>query len=295
MNVNNWAFSIEVESARLLYKALGSRPSSAPYLSGDGFRSLCGRFYEGEGRFSFDAAKVKAGDRVFCESWHLREFLQGPGKEIHGPCSVISHNGDMNIDRAIAEMLPFGVSRLFAQNVTVGDPRISPLPIGLENRRLHCNGIPRDFDFLRKKPAAKMPRILSAFSVGTNVSARGPAAEQLAACAVCDSLPRTNSRAYRSLASRYMFIASPPGNGIDCHRTWEAMYLGSVPIVLRSEAMAAFEAQGMPLFIVDSYSEVAAWTQAKAASVFEEMAPRFGAQSLWFDYWKNIITGQNAE
>ena len=28
-------------------------------------------------------------------------------------------------------------------------------------------------------------------------------------------------------------MISPPGNGIDCHRTWEAIYLGSVPVVLK--------------------------------------------------------------
>lgn len=32
-----------------------------------------------------------------------------------------------------------------------------------------------------------------------------------------------------------LFVPSPAGNGLDCHRTWEAMYLGAVPVVLEKD------------------------------------------------------------
>jgi hypothetical protein len=35
--------------------------------------------------------------------------------------------------------------------------------------------------------------------------------------------------------ARCRWVLSPPGNGVDCHRTWEALYLGVTPIVLRTE------------------------------------------------------------
>ncbi|CAF4378106.1 unnamed protein product, partial [Adineta steineri] len=31
---------------------------------------------------------------------------------------------------------------------------------------------------------------------------------------------------------QYPFWLSPRGNGLDCHRTWEALYLDTIPIVL---------------------------------------------------------------
>jgi hypothetical protein len=98
-----------------------------------------------------------------------------------------------------------------------------------------------------------------------------------------------NSRAYRCPASRYMFVSSPPGNGLDCHRTWEAMYLRSVPIVLRSAAMEAFEALGMPMLVVDSYEELADWNEAQAIETRRKLEPRFDSEALWFDYWRRII------
>ena len=33
------------------------------------------------------------------------------------------------------------------------------------------------------------------------------------------------------------FVLSPPGNGEDCMRTWEAIYLGAIPIVTNSSQM----------------------------------------------------------
>ena len=34
--------------------------------------------------------------------------------------------------------------------------------------------------------------------------------------------------------AQYAFVASPPGNGFDCHRTWEALVLGCIVIVQNS-------------------------------------------------------------
>ena len=32
--------------------------------------------------------------------------------------------------------------------------------------------------------------------------------------------------------AKYQYVLSPPGHGLDCHRTWEAMLLGAIPIVV---------------------------------------------------------------
>jgi hypothetical protein len=293
MSLGNRLFSIEVESMRLRYRVCGDKPTSAPYLSGDGFRSLCHHHFEGEGRSTFDPSLVRKGDRIFCESWHLEEFLRGPGPDIACPFSVVSHNGDLNVDADVLALMPSMLRQLFAQNLAVHDCRAVAIPIGLENKRLHCNGITGDFDMLRARPRQKAPRILSAFSVGTNPAVRAHAAEQLSSCRLSDTVARMNSRAYRIHAAGYMFIASPPGNGLDCHRTWEAMYTRSVPIVMRSPAMEAFEKLGMPLKIVDSYREVAAWSEADAVAIYGKLEPQFDCTSLWFDYWKDIILGNH--
>jgi hypothetical protein len=282
-------FKIESTFCRKVYRATNAKPSSAPYLSGDGFRSLCTSFFENGTRAAFSPHGVGEGGLVFCEAWRLREFLQGPAAEVPGRFSIISHNGDPNVDASIAALIPPNVTILFAQNGLAVDGRVIGLPIGLENKRLHYNGITRDFNRLRKSAPKKRPRILSAFTIGNNPQVRQKAADALSTSPQNDFLARTDSRAYRRIASEYMFIASPPGNGEDCHRTWEAMYLRCVPIVLRSTLMESFQKRGLPLLIVDSYADAALLSEQHLLDTYERLYPLMDSEALWLDFWENLI------
>ena len=50
------------------------------------------------------------------------------------------------------------------------------------------------------------------------------------------------------------YIISPRGRGFDCHRTWEALVLGVVPIIKTSVNDSLFKE--MPVLIVDSFKEI---------------------------------------
>jgi hypothetical protein len=56
------------------------------------------------------------------------------------------------------------------------------------------------------------------------------------------------------LITKYQFVLSPLGNGMDCHRTWEILALGSIPIIRKSPLVSLFE--GIPVVIVRHWDEV---------------------------------------
>lgn len=56
----------------------------------------------------------------------------------------------------------------------------------------------------------------------------------------------------RRLASAY-FCVSPNGNGIDCVRTWEALYVRTIPIVTRS--LVTDQHRDFPIVVLDDWSE----------------------------------------
>jgi hypothetical protein len=58
---------------------------------------------------------------------------------------------------------------------------------------------------------------------------------------------------YSNLAS-HRFVLAPEGNGVDCYRTWESLYLGAIPIVMRSTGTSAFS--GLPILFTEDYSEL---------------------------------------
>lgn len=53
------------------------------------------------------------------------------------------------------------------------------------------------------------------------------------------------------------FVASPEGNGVDCHRTYEALVCGAVPVVERAHESHLRRVYGnVPMLFTDNYSEI---------------------------------------
>jgi hypothetical protein len=71
---------------------------------------------------------------------------------------------------------------------------------------------------------------------------------------------------YYTTLARNMFVLCPPGHGVDTHRFWEALALGSVPVVLASPLDWLLDQY--PIVILQSWGDVAAkgaveaWRQA---------------------------------
>jgi hypothetical protein len=53
---------------------------------------------------------------------------------------------------------------------------------------------------------------------------------------------------------QYPFWLSPRGNGIDCHRTWEALYLDIIPIVWNNSLNVLYE--NLPVVIINDYEQL---------------------------------------
>lgn len=88
---------------------------------------------------------------------------------------------------------------------------------------------------------------------------------------------------------QYTFVISPHGNGLDCHRTWEALTLGCIPIVKTSPLDPLFE--HLPVLIVKSWSSI---TRELLETITHEFAEKhraneFKYEKLTLDYWKSII------
>ena len=164
-----------------------------------------------------------------------------------------------------------------------------PLPIGLENAWHANHGNTSSFKRLSKVMLDRKSRIMWTFSIHTNAAVRSAAAIELLRITVADKFGTISSEEHRKLLLAYSFVASPPGNGLDTHRTWEAMYLGCVPIVLRSYMAEYFEKLGLPIWVIDSYSELSSFDEKYLAKKYDEFVPLFNNKALWFDYWAKAI------
>jgi len=58
------------------------------------------------------------------------------------------------------------------------------------------------------------------------------------------------------ILSDVIFVISPPGNGSDCHRTYENLILGNIPILLRTTLCDDGFFERVGCIVVDNYSEI---------------------------------------
>jgi hypothetical protein len=104
--------------------------SYADLITGEKFAGICDRvlFHYKRNRWFFPHRQ----DRYFySDTNHAAELLQ------RLPCSrevvVVTHNDDKPVDAALFSQTPDNVRAWYAQNVRHTDPRLHPVPIGLEN------------------------------------------------------------------------------------------------------------------------------------------------------------------
>jgi len=85
--------------------------------------------------------------------------------------------------------------------------------------------------------------------------------------------------------TQHAFVLSPFGMGMDCHRTWEALCLGSIPIVKAPNFQKMFE--DLPVLIVNEWCEI---TRELLDKTIEDFKSReFKYEKLTLQYWVKLI------
>ena len=85
--------------------------------------------------------------------------------------------------------------------------------------------------------------------------------------------------------SKYAFVLSPIGHGLDCHRTWEALILGCIVIVVSSPLDTLYE--GLPVLIINDWNEINQELLNKTVDDFKDI--NFNYERITSKYWINKI------
>jgi hypothetical protein len=85
--------------------------------------------------------------------------------------------------------------------------------------------------------------------------------------------------------TKYAFVLSPYGQGMDCHRTWEALILGSIPILKSKEFVNMFK--DLPVLFVEDWSDINQQLLDETIEKFKNM--NFNYDKLTLKYWKQIV------
>lgn len=206
------------------------------------------------------------------------------------------------------------VSRIFVPNACQ-HPKVTPLPLGLMDNIEH--------PMLNSKywtihgDEAKVAKILlegakrqNKMGVYCDMNVENNLGERLDALELCKRLGKSTRDEYKvnvgTLASKrvyrpweeyieelskHRFVISPEGNGFDCHRTWESLMVGSIPVVKYTEGMDdVFD--GLPVLLVKSWEEVKEETLDEVWNEVVNTSTKRGVwqfEKLFAPYWIDRI------
>lgn len=128
--------------------------------------------------------------------------------------------------------------------------------------------------------------VLCAINVNTdqnrrqNVQNRKQIIETLAENGIHNKM--IDSGEYFDTLSSYKFVVSPEGNGIDCHRHYEALIDGCIPIMERNE-LTEKKYKGCPVLWTTNYKEI---TPEYLLAKYDEMKKQtYDFSSLFLDFY----------
>ena len=239
-----------------------------------------------------DFASVCDGDLVWVRATSLPHFVEHVLPRITSSFALVTGDEDWSMPMDFAgahEILANDrVICWFAQNADGTDTsgKLFPIPIGLDFHTIangrkwkHWQATPRQQEAEIEQMRATMPanrdrlvRVHADFHLnkGITPAAREAAHAMLRGNPTVDFQSRKISRsALWRKKTRYAFVVCPRGHGLDCHRTWESLALGNIPIVKRSPLDELYE--GLPVVIVNAWTEITAtalrqWHDAHHAS-----------------------------
>lgn len=261
-------------------KISSQRLSSHPYMSGDTFRSFCD-FIIDKSNQTLDTDKIKAGDVIYIEAQPqlLDFFFSTVHPQIKTKYILMTHNSDLSEFGKYSKYLDEEkIVAWFGQNMTLEHKKAFPLPIGLANRYWRHGDIHIVNDQVKNLPK-KDTLIYVNISMTTPI--RRPIYEYFSRQNFCSMASNRDFKNFINDMARSTFVVSPPGNGIDCHRTWEALYLGAIPLVGASTLNRIFE--DLPVIIVDDWKTV---TKEFLINKYEEMKnKKYNMEKIYADYW----------
>jgi hypothetical protein len=247
----------------------------------------------------------RPGMSIYVCSDALKSFVANILPKIKHPFVLVSGDSDMCVPYEALSLSETQVLlhhpyllKWFAQNTPINAHKLVQLPIGLDYHTLSNNpahswktegegSLPKDQEDIlmqvRQYPFHKrLPLIYVNFSTQNDrYHQRKCSLAEISPDLLHINQSFTQRTENWKKMSRFAFVLSPFGMGMDCHRTWEALCLGCIPIVKAPHFQPLFE--GLPVLLVNEWSEITRERLDQTLIAFQQRS--FHYDKLTLRYW----------
>ena len=282
------------------------------WITGNDFLHMCNhvideRFFRGQ---PLNLNAIQPGDRIFLKTDLLPFFFENLISRIKVPFVLVTHNSDHSAPGKYHTFLDSDkVIHWFGQNCDLSEihPKFTPIPIGLANFRMRPTGefVPHSNQPLllefskksemlsQKEHGSRISKIFANFHLSKDrFGHRVEAGKALGGKSFVEAqMKQLSFPEYLNLMSKFAFVASPHGNGLDCHRTYEALIMGCIPIVKTSSLDQLYLDNKLPVLIVKEWTDIDKELLIRFSQKFEGKSHLFAENpSLTVNYWKRKLT-----
>jgi hypothetical protein len=264
------------------------------------FQSLCHHVYDPqtnvyawpthESGATFDPSRVKKGDLIFVRD--VPKFMKKLHPKISAPYIMLTA-GEYRDQVTPAHLSYLEDDKIIAWFAVHHDcydthPKFHQIPLGIYQDKKYYE--PRKelthyFARLRKQPKQK----LLYSNYGDLRGMKPERAEVDHYFADKEFCFKVNERLpfleYMEQMSEFKFVLSPRGYGPDTYRTWEALLVGSIPVVHTSQLDSLYA--GLPVLIVDRWDRITEeYLEQKYAEITKKKWP---IEKLFNEFWEHKI------
>lgn len=250
-----------------------------------------GVFYQEEFHSNKDIYKAYyriPWDKVEQETKYVKLELRAM---VDGECNP-SHRFSCKIDGMTActfNEIPENVVAWFCCNANINDKRAHFLPFGM-------NSYGEGKDIILKQ-AGVGKALKKLFYVNFDVNTydrmqhktyfRGISRDSIGWMTFIDiAVPISDF--YRDISFHH-FICGIQGNGLDLYKNYESLYLGCVPIVVKSRWSYNMFRSGFPLLLIDNFNQINERNLLSIVKQIDGWEEKFDTRILTKDYWFNKI------
>lgn len=202
--------------------------------------------------------------------------------------TLITSQSDTGITDKLYDKKPACITKWFSSNVEIEKSGLIPIPLGISNGFSKKNITENNLPSIPKKINTdnKETSMYLNFNINTNIKERGTLYEMFANEAWCNiENISSNNNHYIEKIKQNLFVLCPWGNGIETHRLWETLYLGSIPITKYHPTHKNYK--DLPIVFVDSYEDI----NLELLMNFTEnlKTTDFNLKKINIKYWRGLI------
>jgi hypothetical protein len=216
---------------------------------------------------------------LFIYTYALNKFFKYIYPFFKKPYIIVTHNSDKEVGYEYREYLNEDkIKRWYSQNVDYSHKKLISIPIGIANSQWG-HGDLNLLNKIRNENNKKTVLVYKNFDIKTSISNRKPVIDSTI------NIPFTrgrNQEDYFRDISISKFNICPMGNGIDTHRMWESIYLGTIPIVQKCINNSFY--RELPILEIDNWNCI---NEEYLNKEYDEIVNKeYNYKKIDLEYWK---------